>query len=186
MLLSKGNFCERLDATWACHQSPYFYFLPAYTIVSLCIPVYACVCLRIPVYPCVYPCTHGVSLCIYLRIPAYSEFSWPFEFPYPVHGKFMVGFSIKFNGKTNHKLPVTGYGKFERPRNSLYTCVSLCIYAYTGVSLHIPVYTCACAHPVYTCVYLCVLVYTRCMPVFSMCIMCIIMCIPCVYLQGSI
>ena len=33
----------------------------------------------------------------------------------------MVGFSIELNGKTNHKLPVTGYGKFERPRNLQHT-----------------------------------------------------------------
>ena len=33
--------------------------------------------------------------------------------------EFMVGFFIDLNGKTNHKFPVTGYGIFERPRNSL-------------------------------------------------------------------
>ena len=33
----------------------------------------------------------------------------------------MVGFSIELNGKTNHKLPVNGIRKFERPRNSLYS-----------------------------------------------------------------
>ena len=30
----------------------------------------------------------------------------------------MVGFSIQVNEKTNHKFLVTGYGIFERPRNS--------------------------------------------------------------------
>ena len=40
------------------------------------------------------------------------------------HEKFMVGFSIQVNEKTNHKFPVTGYGnggKFERRGNPLYS-----------------------------------------------------------------
>ena len=32
----------------------------------------------------------------------------------------MVGLSIQVNEKTNHKVPVMGYGIFEQPRNSLY------------------------------------------------------------------
>ena len=119
-----------------------------------------------PVYPCVYTCVylHTVNF-LAVRIS--------------VHRKFMVGFSIKFNGKTNHKLPVTGYGKFERPRNSLYTCVSLRIPVYTCVYLHIPVYTCVslctpcgipvypCAHPVYPCVYLRIPVCSCVHPVYA-------------------
>ena len=55
----------------------------------------------------------------YSKFPLRSNFP---PFPYPVHGKFMVGFFIDLNGKTNHKFPMTGYGKgekFERRGNPL-------------------------------------------------------------------
>ena len=45
---------------------------------------------------------------------------FPFEFPYPVHRKFMVGFSIQFNRKTNHKLPVNGIRKIRTERNKYF------------------------------------------------------------------
>ena len=138
--------------------------IPLYPCVYQCMLVYACIYLCILVYTrvhTVYPC---VYTCVYLRIPAYSEFSWPFEFPYPVHGKFMVGFSIKFNGKTNHKLPVTGYGKFERPRNSLYTCVHMHIPVYPCISLCIPAPVHTRCIPAYTCVFLCTPGVCQCSP----------------------
>ena len=50
---------------------------------------------------------------------SYSGFTLRSNFPYPVNGKFMVGFSIELNQKTNHKLPMYRIRKFERKVNSL-------------------------------------------------------------------
>ena len=58
---------------------------------------------------------------MYSGFPLRSNFP---SFPYPVHGKFMVGFFIQVNEKTNHKFPMYGIrkeGKFERRGNPLYS-----------------------------------------------------------------